>query len=428
MRSTARVVVGCDTLRDMSQTGAGFASNRVSERLRPFGTSIFSEMTALANAHKAINLSQGFPDFDGPGFIKDAACEAIRGGQNQYARSYGVPSLVEAISRRWIARCGGAIDPDAQVCVTSGCTEALAATFLGLIDPGDEVVMFEPTYDSYRAGVAMAGGIARLVRLRPEGGGWVFDEGEFARAFTARTRAVLVNTPHNPTGKVFTRDELACVASACQKWGAWAITDEVYEHLVLSPGCEHVSLGMMPGMEDRTLTLSSLGKTFSLTGWKIGWAVGPRELVGGVKAAHQFLTFASGTPFQHGGAAALALGGPGEAYIASLAGELAARKESLVSALEACGFSTMRSDGTYFVMAGFDRIGGRGAGIGDDVTLARTLTAEAGVACIPASAFYDPTDPVRRYVRFAFCKRAETIEAATARLSAWVGRDAEGER
>lgn len=412
----------------MSQTGAGVSSNRVSERLRPFGTSIFSEMTALANAHKAINLSQGFPDFDGPDFIKEAACEAIRAGHNQYARSYGVPSLVEAIARRWSARSGNAIDPDSQVCVTSGCTEALAATFLGLINPGDEVVMFEPTYDSYRAGVAMAGGVAKLVRLRPEGGGWVFDEREFARAFTARTRAVLVNTPHNPTGKVFTRGELACVAAACEKWGAFAITDEVYEHLVLSPGCEHVSLGMMPGMEDRTLTLSSLGKTFSLTGWKIGWAVGPRALVQGVKAAHQFLTFASGTPFQHGGAAALAIGGPGEAYIASLVRELSARKEALVMALEACGFSTMRSDGTYFVMAGFEGVSAKGTRFEDDVTLARKLTAEAGVACIPASAFYDSADPVRKYVRFAFCKRAETIEAATARLAAWVGRGAEGVR
>ncbi|HZW08678.1 MAG TPA: aminotransferase class I/II-fold pyridoxal phosphate-dependent enzyme [Phycisphaerales bacterium] len=387
---------------------------RVAQRLRPFGTTIFAEMTALAAKHNAINLSQGFPDFDGPEFVKQAAIGAMADGHNQYARTFGVPALNEAIASWWRRRGGRALDAHAEVTVTSGCTEALAACCLGLLEPGDEVVTFEPFYDAYPAGVAMAGAARVCVPLRPHAGRFTFDEAELRAAFSPRTRALILNSPHNPTGKVFTRAELDLIASLCTAHGAIVIADEVYERLVFDPERPHVSIADLPGMAERTVVCSSLGKTFSLTGWKIGWTIAPPHLSAGVRAAHQFLTFATSTPFQHGAAAAL-LGGQGELYVASLLREYAERCRFLSDALTALGFEVIRPEGTYFVMADHTAVSRR-LGLADDFALCRWLTAEAGVAAIPPSVFYDRKEEGRRLVRFAFCKRPETLEEAARRL------------
>ena len=394
----------------------------LAQRFAPFGTTIFTEMSALAAKHGAVNLSQGFPDFDGPDFVKRAAAQAMAEGMNQYARMSGLPALCAAVARHWERATGVAIDPDAQVTVTSGCTEALAAAFLGLLDPGDEVVLFEPFYDSYRACAAMAGAVVRTVTLRPPGTdvrvgmgvpaadqAFAFDPAELRAAFTPRTRAILVNTPHNPTGKVFTHPELSLIAELCIEHDAVAITDEVYEHLTYDPALPHVRLATLPGMAERTLTLSSLGKSFSLTGWKIGWGVGPPALTRALRAAHQFLTFATATPLQAGAAAALDRGAPA---VAELRAMLADGCALLGGALERLGFRVFRPAGTYFILADHTPVsGGR-----SDVEFCRWLTAEIGVAAIPPSVFYADPARGRDLVRFAFCKRHESLHAAVERL------------
>ncbi len=383
-------------------------------RVASFGTSIFAEMTRLATEHRATNLSQGFPDFDGPEFLKRAAKDAIDVGQNQYARMLGHPTLNGAIAARWTHDTGASIDPDRQVQVTSGCTEALAATFLGLIEPGDEVVMFEPFYDSYRACASLAGATVRLVRLRPGVKGWEFDEEELKRAFGERTRAILVNTPHNPTGKVFTREELTLVAGLCQRWDAIAIKDEVYDRLLYRADRPHVRMATLPDMEDRTLTLSSLGKSFSVTGWKVGWCIGPATLIAGVRAAHQFLTFATCTPMQLAAAEALRPGGVGDTYVGSLVEQYREGLARLGGALTEMGFGVMPVEGSYFIMADHRMMGFR-----NDVELCRDLVVRGGVAAIPPSAFYENPDDGAAFVRFAFCKKRETLDVAIERLRAW---------
>lgn len=380
------------------------------ERFRPFGTTIFAEMTRLAQEHKAVNLSQGFPDFDGPDFVKQAAKAAIDHAHNQYARSAGVPELASAIAGRFQRRTHISVDPMTQVTVTSGCTEALAAAILGIVNPGDEVILFEPYYDSYRACVAMAGGTPRFVTLRESAGRFTFDPAELARAFTNKTRAILLNTPHNPTGTVFSRAELATIADLCKKHDVVALSDEVYEDLTYDH--EHVSIATIPGMSDRTVTLSSLGKSFSLTGWKVGWAVASVELSAAVRAAHQFLTFATSTPFQHAAAVALR---EGENYVHELREIYRARRDRLAAALTDLGFGVVVPEGTYFIMAEHSKVGHR-LGAKTDVELALTLTRSAGVATIPPSVFCATEDHCANYLRFAFCKREETIEEAIRRL------------
>lgn len=392
---------------------------RVAARLAPFGTTIFAEMTALAAEHKAINLSQGYPDFDGPEFIKLAAAAAVEAGENQYARTQGVPRLNEAIAGWWTRRGGRKLDPHAEVTVTSGCTEALAASSLGLLEPGDEVVAFEPFYDAYPADTALAGARLRGVPLRLEGGRFVFDDSELRAAFARGPKALVLNTPHNPTGKVFTRDELARIARLCIEHDAIVIADEVYERLTFDPQRPHVSIASLPGMAERTVTLSSLGKTFSVTGWKIGWAIAPPDLTAGVRAAHQFLTFATATPLQHGAAAALA-GEEGERYVAGLLEDYADRRRFLCDALSDLGFVVAEPEGTYFVMADHTPVSRR-LGLADDFALCRWLTSEARVAAIPPSVFYEHKEEGRRLVRFAFCKRRETLEEAVRRLRRALG-------
>jgi aspartate/methionine/tyrosine aminotransferase len=397
-------------------------SSFTSSALRPFGTTIFTTMTRLAQQHGAVNLSQGFPDFDGPGFVKDAAARAMRELPNQYAPMPGVPALRQQIAARFERDTGMPADADTMVTVTAGCTEAIAATMLGLCNPGDEVILFEPFYDSYRACVAMAGCVPRVVSLKPRAGGagsaagmggelgeFTFDEDELWDAFTENTRAIVINSPHNPTGKVFTQAELEVIANLCQKHDCLAICDEVYERLLFDAGERpHVSLASLPGMAERTVTLSSLGKTFSLTGWKIGWAVAPAAITAGIRAAHQFLTFAVATPLQHAAAEALAREGE---YVPGLVADLRLRRDELNAALRGLGFATHLPRAGYFIIADHSKFG-----FHDDAAFCKHLIEQIGVAAIPPSVFYERAELGHKLVRFAFCKKPETIAEGIRRL------------
>jgi N-succinyldiaminopimelate aminotransferase len=371
-------------------------------RLSSFGTTIFTEMSALAERMGAINLGQGFPDQDGPAEVLEAAAAAIRAGHNQYAPLPGVPALRAAIAEHQRRFYGIALDPDTEVQVTMGATEAITAAVLGLCEPGDEMIALDPSYDSYAAAAAMAD--ARFVPVPLHPPAWTLDGDELAAAVTDRTRLILLNTPHNPTGRVLSRAELESVAAVCRERELIAVTDEVYEHLVFDG--EHVPLATLPGMAERTVTISSLGKTFSVTGWKVGWATGPAPLVAAVRAAKQFLTFAGATPFQHAGAAALRLG---DEFYAAFAAELQAKRDRLCDGLAAAGLAVLRPQGTYF--ANVD------AG-GDGTDFARALVTAAGVVAIPTSVFSADPQRLAPYVRFAFCKRPDVIDEAASRLAA----------
>lgn len=387
---------------------------QVSQRLARFGTTIFTEMTALALKHGAVNLAQGFPDFDGPAWALNAVDEATRSGHNQYAPMPGAPVLRRAIAEDVAARAGLVVDPDREVTVTAGCTEAIASVMLGILNAGDEVILFEPFYDSYRATLAMAGGVPRFVALRPDAHGtFTFDEAELRAAFSPRTRMILVNTPHNPTGKVFTREELALIARLCVEHGVIAVTDEVYEHLVFDSDLPHLHLAAFDGMRERTITLSSLGKTFSFTGWKVGWAIAPPELTAGVRAAHQFLTFSGVHPMQHAAAALLQHGRPAIAELVSL---LKSNREFLAEVLREIGLKVFVPSGAYFIMADHSGIRVNASGAGDDRAFCRWLTERVGVAAIPPSVFYEREELGRGLVRFAFVKKRSTMEEAAARL------------
>jgi N-succinyldiaminopimelate aminotransferase len=377
-------------------------------RLHGFGTTIFTEMTALAQRTGAINLGQGFPDTDGPPEVIEAAVAALRAGHNQYAPLMGVPELRQAIAAHQRRCYGLEVDPDGEVLVTFGATEAIAASMLALCEPGDDVVLLEPYFDSYAATIAMAGARRRTVTLREPD--FALDPDALAAAVTDRTRVVLLNSPHNPLGRVLTREELEHVAALCRDRDLIAVTDEVYEHLVFEG--EHIPLATLPGMAERTLTISSIGKTFSVTGWKTGWVTGPRELVGAVATAKQFLTFAGGTPLQHAAAAALAL----EDHPARLAGDLRAKRDRLCDALEAAGLIVHRPAGTYFVNADI-----RPLGEDDGWAFCWSLPERAGVVAVPTVAFYDDRDAGRHLVRFAFCKRDEIIDEGARRIAALRG-------
>ena len=376
------------------------------KRLQQFGETVFTGITELARVHGAVDLGQGYPNFDGPEFVKDAAIEAVRAGHNQYARMYGEPVLNEAIARRFQLDTDITVDPDAEITVTSGCTEALASACLGLLEAGDEVIVFEPFYDAYVVDTVLANGVPRFVTLRPPD--FRLDSEALGQAITGRTRAIIVNTPHNPSGRVFDREELQAIADLCVEHDLIAISDEVYEHMVYEG--EHISLATLPGMWERTVTCSSLGKTFSLTGWKIGWAVAPAPLTDALRAAHQFVTYAISTPLQYGAAAAL---GAGEHYYDELLVSYRKRRDVLVAGLSAVGFRLLEPQGAYFVYADHTPFG-----FDDDVAFVEHLIREVGVAAIPPSAFYhDPTDGAD-FVRFSFCKDIRTLEAALERLGA----------
>jgi aspartate/methionine/tyrosine aminotransferase len=367
-------------------------------------------MSRLAVQHKAVNLGQGFPDFDGPAFAKDAAKAAIDAGFGQYARAFGLPDTNAAIARFAARSLGYSPDPDTEVTVTAGCTEAIAAVLLGLIEPGDEVILLDPCYDSYPACVAMAGGVA--VRIRLEAPHFRIEADTLRRACSARTRAILVNSPHNPTGRMLDAAEMRAVADVAAERNLVVLSDEVYEMITYAG--PHRSISSLPGMRERTIVMSSLGKTFSLTGWKIGWTIAPADLTAAVRASHQFLTFCAATPLQKAAAIALDAMRTDDSYLRQLASEYSARRSLLLEELSKAGFRCIAPEGSYFILADVTE-----RGFADDVDACRAMVAEAGVAAIPASAFYDPAHADRRYARFAFCKRDETIRAAGQRLAAW---------
>ncbi len=374
--------------------------------LAPFGTTIFATMSALALEHGAINLGQGFPDTDGPSDVLDAAVAAIRGGRNQYPPGPGVPELLAAIAAHQRRFYGIELDPAREILVTVGATEAIAATILALVQPGDEVVTFEPYYDSYAASIALAGGVRRTSVLRfPD---FAVDEASLRAAFSERTRLVLLNTPHNPTGKVFTRAELDLVCALAREHDAWVVTDEVYEHLIFD-GVEHVPVSTLPGMWDRTLTISSAGKTFSTTGWKVGWVSGPADAVAAVRAVKQFLTYVGSGPFQPAVATGLGLGD--EVY-AALASSLQAKRDLLCEGLASAGLPVSRPAGTYFVIADAAALGAT-----DATEFCHWLPGAAGVVGVPVSVFHDDAEAGRTLVRFAFCKRDEVLVEAVRRLA-----------
>lgn len=375
--------------------------------LAAMGTSVFSEMTALALKHGAVNLSQGFPDFEGPSDVVDDAVAALRSGHNQYGRSMGVLPLVQAIARHSKRFYDVDVDPLTEVVCTAGATEALAAAMIGLLDAGDEVIVLEPFYDGYPATIAMAGAVPRVCTLRwPD---FALEIDDVARLVTDKTRMIVLNNPHNPTGKVFSTTELDAIAGLCVKHDLIAVCDEVYEHLTY--GAPHVPLCTRPGMHERTLTLSSTGKTFSFTGWKVGWAVGPAHLVAATQRAHQYLTFCASTPLHL--AMAHALDRCDDAFVQTLQREYRARRDFVVEVLREIGFQVSVPAGAYFCLASMP-------GVDDDRAFARRLILEAGVATIPPSAFYSASvDEGRRLLRFAFCKKQSTLDDAAARLRRW---------
>jgi aspartate/methionine/tyrosine aminotransferase len=378
---------------------------RLSLRASSFTESVIREMTRLAMEHGAVNLAQGFPDFPAPQELKDAARRAIEEDRNQYPITWGERELREAIAAKYERVYGMSVDPERNVCVTCGSTEAMIASLLAVLDPGDEVVVFEPFYENYGPDTILAGATPRVVPLRPPD--WTFDEAELARAFNDRTKGIVVNTPNNPTGRVLGRDELRSVASLCQKWGAIAFTDEIYEHITYD-GFRHVPMATIPGMEDRTVTISALSKTYSVTGWRVGWTVAPADLIGGIRTVHDFLTVGAPTPLQHAGVTALGL--PDE-YYRTIAEEYAERRAALLEVLEQSGFKPHPPQGAYYTMADVTHLG-----FDDDVAAAQHLVRDVGVAVVPGSSFFSRPDLGRHVVRFSFCKRLETLREAGRRL------------
>lgn len=386
------------------------ARPHLNRRLAEFGTTIFAEMSALALSTGSINLGQGFPDTDGPEEVREAAVRALRDGRgNQYPPGPGIPELRTAIAAHQQRRYGLSYDPDTEVLVTAGATEAIAAALLALVEPGDEVVALEPYYDSYAASIAMAGGTRVPVTLRPHDGSFRLDLDELRAAVTGRTRLLLINTPHNPTGTVLTRAELAAIAELAVERDLLVVTDEVYEHLVFDDAV-HLPLASFPGMRERTVTIGSAGKTFSFTGWKVGWVTAVPELVSAVRSVKQFLTYVSSGPFQYAVAEALALP---DAYFEEFRRSMLARRDILAQGLTEAGFEVFRPAGTYFITTDIRPLGEK-----DGFAFCRSLPDRAGVVAIPNAVFYDDREAGAPFVRFAFCKREDVLREAAERLRA----------
>lgn len=386
----------------------------LAHRLQGFGASIFAEMTALAVATGAINLGQGFPDYDGPRLVLDEATRNINAGNNQYPPGIGIADLRHAVAEHQHRFWNLSYNPDTEILITMGATEALAGALLGILNPGDEVVVFEPLFDTYAGCVALAGAELSPVTLRPQPSGrYGFDPIEFRNAITDRTRVILLNSPHNPTGMVFTREELQLVAEIAKDHDLIVVSDEVYEHLTFD-GTPHVPIATLPGMFDRTITISSGGKSFNTTGWKIGWACAPQPLVSATRMAKQLFTFAGGTPFQSAIAVGLRLP---DSYFVELATDLQRKRDIVQSALIDAGLNPITPQGTYFITAD---ISGRMKNP-DSVEFCRALPHECGVVAIPGGVLYDPRHAAegRHLVRFAFCKKDDTLIEAARRLKAW---------
>jgi aspartate/methionine/tyrosine aminotransferase len=378
----------------------------LSAKVSQFTESVIREMTRLAIAHGAINLSQGFPDFAAPAEIKEAARQAISDDINQYAITWGAPALRQAITERFAETHHLKIDPEREITVCCGSTEAMIATMLALIDTGDEVVVFEPFYENYGPDAILSGATPRFVKLHPPD--WSFDPQELAAAFGPHTKAIILNTPNNPTGKVFTRAEIELIGKLCEEWNAYIITDEIYEHMVYD-GAEHISPVTLPGLRDRTVTINALSKTYSVTGWRVGWAIAPPHLTSAIRKVHDFLTVGAAAPLQQAGAVALHLP---ETYYQKLAADFLARRNKLLATLESAGFTCFRPRGAYYIMTDIT-----GFNLGDDLEFGRHLITNIGVAGVPGSSFYSNPREGSRYLRFTFCKTDKTLNAAAERLS-----------
>ena len=386
-------------------------SVRASAKADRFTESVIREMTRLAHVHGAVNLSQGFPDFAAPEEVKEAARRAVSSDINQYAITWGARSLREAIAAKFQSLYGVPVDPEREITVTCGSTEAIVASLLAVLDPGDEAVVFEPFYENYGPDAILSGAVPRFVKLRPPD--WSFDPDELARAFGPRTRAIVVNTPHNPTGKVFTRAELEMIADLCQRHDAVALTDEIYEH-ILYDDARHVPIASLPGMKERTITINGMSKTYAVTGWRVGWAIAPAPLTNAIRKVHDFLTVGAAAPLQEAGAVALKLP---DRYYKDLADGYDRRRKRMLEILDRAGFRTYRPSGAYYVMTDITALRWD-----DDVAFSRHMVEEVRVAVVPGSSFYsDPRDG-RRQVRFAFCKKDETLDEAERRLSKLVPR------
>lgn len=384
----------------------------MAHRVSHFGTTIFSEMTALAQKHQAVNLGQGFPDFPAPEFVKEAAVRAVQNNINQYAPRNGLPQLREAIAEKVSKYDGLSTDPN-DVTVMHGATESIFATVMGLVNPGDEVILFEPYYDSYIPSVEFAGGVPRFYTLSAPD--WVIDAAELETLFNDKTKMIIINTPHNPTGKVYTKNELQLIADLCQKYDVIAVVDSVYEHIIFDEETHH-TLATFPGMAERTVTISSFGKTFSVTGWKIGWTIAPPELTQGIVTGHQFITFCGVAPLQ-AAAAEVFKWADESGYYDSLAAMYQRKRDYLLDALSDVGLPPIKPRGTYFAMVDISELD-----FANDIEFCRYLTTEVGVAAIPPSAFYqDPADGAT-VARFTFCKTDEALERAAERLQAWYAK------
>ncbi|TMK53283.1 MAG: aminotransferase class I/II-fold pyridoxal phosphate-dependent enzyme [Actinobacteria bacterium] len=379
---------------------------RVSKKAASFTESVIRDMTRLAIKHNAINLAQGFPDFAAPEEIKEAAKRAIDADINQYAITWGAKPFRDAIAEKFARTYGVAVDPETQLCVTCGSTEAMMSAALAVIDPGDEVVVFEPFYENYGPDAILSGATPRFVTLHEPD--WHFDVAELAAAFNERTRAIIINSPNNPTGKVFTRAELEQIAALCQKWGVVAITDEIYEFMTYE-GTVHIPLITIPGMEDRTILINAMSKTYSVTGWRVGWCISSPELTSGIRKVHDFLTVGAAAPLQEAGVVALNLP---DAYYTALGDQYLERRDLMLNILEGAGFKTYKPYGAYYIMTDCSSLG-----YDDDVTAARSLTETIGVASVPGSSFYKEPELGRTKLRFSFCKKLDTLRAAGERLS-----------
>jgi aminotransferase len=380
--------------------------SRVSEKSLAFTESVIREMTRLAHRYGAVNLAQGFPDFEAPAAVKEAAVAAIRADVNQYAVTWGAPNLREAIAEKAAWANALTVDPDRHVTVCCGATEAMLSALLALVNPGDEVVVFEPFYENYGPDAILCGARPRFVRLaEPD---WTFDEGELRRAFGPRTKALILNTPNNPTGKVFSREELSAIAKLCETHGVVAVSDEIYEHITYE-GERHISIGSLPGMEDLSVTVNSLSKTYSVTGWRVGWAISCEEITNAIRKVHDFVTVGAAAPLQEAGAAALRLP---RSYYDDLARSYRVKRDTILGILQGAGFGVFEPRGAYYVMTDIAPFG-----FASDVELARFLVEHVGVAAVPGSSFYQDPAAGRSRLRFNFCKREATLAAAADRLA-----------
>lgn len=378
----------------------------ISDRVNQFTESVIREMTRLAYAHGAINMAQGYPDFAAPDDIKEAAVRSIREDHNQYSITWGTREMRTAVSQKVAWHNGLIAEPDTGITLCCGATEAMIAALLAIINPGDEMIIFEPFYENYGPDAIMSGAVRRYITLKEPD--WSFDREELASLFNNKTKAIIINTPNNPTGKVYTRDELSFIADLCQKWDVIAVTDEIYEH-ILYDGTEHISIGSLEGMQDRTITISSLSKTFAVTGWRLGYAVACPRLTDALRKAHDFLTVNAPTPLQIAGVYALGLG---KEYYAQLAAEYRERRDFMITALEEAGFRCAIPKGAYYTMADISGF----TAFDSDTAMAQYLVKEIGVASVPGSSFYRHAHLGQRRLRFAFCKRPETLEEAARRL------------